>query len=113
MKTKIEWRHGERVLKLNDTDYDKFPEVGDVIEMEEAGEVHRFEVQEVESAVVVLETVPDSTPTTHAMRTDPRLRNRRGNSETRTFRVARSKPSKSRALSKTARGNKVVSRKKR
>lgn len=67
MKTKIEWRHGARVLKLDDTDYDVFPEDGDVIELQEDGETYRFEVQGVSSAVVVLELAPDQ----HSAVTNP------------------------------------------
>lgn len=59
MKTKIEWRHGDRVLKLADTDYEGYPEDGDIIELEEDGETYRFQVQGTESAVVLLEIAAD------------------------------------------------------
>lgn len=55
MKTKITLRHENKVLKIDDTDYDEFPEEGDVIEV--GDEVYR--VAGVESAEVVLETIPE------------------------------------------------------
>jgi hypothetical protein len=121
MKTKLEWRHGAKVLKIDDTSYDQFPEEGDVIEMEEAGQTHRFRVAEIESAVVVLETVDDTTDVTPvrpmreaartrvAERLDAERSVRSAQGEQKTFRVSRaprtSKPAsqRSRPLSKTAR----------
>lgn len=58
MKPKIEWRHDGRTLKLNDTDYEIFPSEGDIVEVEEDGELHRFRAS-IESAVVDLELAPD------------------------------------------------------
>lgn len=118
MKTKLEWRHGSKVLKIDDVDYEQYPEDGDVIEMNENGQVHRFRVEGVESAVVILETVADDepvTPTTESSkaRTQERLQAERdARSQTRTFRIAKS-TSKSKAvskpLSKTSKGNRVSS----
>lgn len=116
MKTKLTWRHEHRVLKIDDTGYDTFPEVGDVIEMDEAGETQRFEVAGLESAVVVLEAVPDDTtltdrPTRAAAqaRKNQRIADEQAFSAERTFRVKRTGKSapKSKALSKTSRGNKT------
>lgn len=78
MKTKITLKHGNEILKIDDTDYDEFPEEGDVVEMDEAGETQKFRVTGIESAVVILETVPDNeeiTPTRESSRsrTDKRL----------------------------------------
>ena len=58
MKPKIEWRHDGRTLKLADTDYEIFPSEGDIVEVEEDGELHRFRAS-IESAVVDLELAPD------------------------------------------------------
>lgn len=65
MKTRIEWRHGARVLKLDDTDYEVFPESGDIVELEEDGETHRFTVKSIETAVIELEVAPDDAEVTH------------------------------------------------
>lgn len=58
MKPKIEWRHDGRTLKLADTDYEIFPSEGDIVEVEEDGELHRFRAS-IDSAVVDLELAPD------------------------------------------------------
>lgn len=153
MKTRLEWRHEDKVLKLNDTNYDQFPQDGDVIEMDEAGETQKFRVTGIESAVVILETVADDeeiTPTRESSkaRKNRRLADERGfrahrsntadrartaqqlsevrsrahdsalrATQTKTFRVARSnqasKAQKSKPLSRTARGNKTATAKRR
>ena len=120
MKTRIEWRHGAKVLKLDDTTYDELPVVDGVVEMVEKGNVHQFRVASIESMVVNLEVLPD-VPDEVAPRFDTTLANRNERvaqrlEDDRSFKITPVK-SKSAVLSRTARGNqtstKVVSHKKK
>jgi hypothetical protein len=112
MKTKIEWRHGSKVLKIDDTSYGEFPVAGAVVEMDERGVREKFQVASIESAVVNLESYIETPDVAEQKveRVEPR------------FTVERPSPvsppkSRSVALSATARGNhvssKVVSHKKK
>jgi hypothetical protein len=55
MKTKITLKHQNEILKIDSTDYDEFPEEGDVFEVGD----NIFRVAGVESADIVLETIPE------------------------------------------------------
>lgn len=55
MKTKITYKSGADVLRLDDTDHESFPVEGEKIELNGVD----YKVKSVESAVVILEPIPE------------------------------------------------------
>jgi hypothetical protein len=105
MKTKVTWKASgpnAKVLKIDDTLYDHFPEVDEVIEFKD----EQYRVAGIESAVVTLEAVPAAPEVVD----EPVIKQK-----PKAVDVPKAAPSSSRSvpLSQTAHGNKVVSHKKK